>query len=456
MSTEYCTKYIDLGTQVPLTFDTGVFLGMLIGDGWVDTQESVWLSAEDTNIQKWAMEFMNDKNCYVASNHNAHVYEYTTERFGSDKAHRVWMSIPRSSARAIKGAIGSGAYNKRIPLESLAASKAHRLGILVGLLSTDGNISYSDTPAKGKKASQKSILFHTTSQDLRDNIIDLCFGLGVRATATEYRGVNSKSTCYAVNLSVRDMTKLYRRDDRFRLIADRDENNMQLIANAVELESEGTFDSYDIVPYPKHLSVVIASVAGDIIVSTERNRYKNKGYLSRDLAKLVVERMKSFDFSEYTEVGGGPVSSRPGLTPAQAEEKAKAWMAVVEDESICWEVVTDVKHLGLMDGWDVTVPGPLTFTLGGGTFVQDSMTTHVPVSNEAVEAIKKNMLPSRNLLGPQNFSAHFIPRSEFAQGLYLASRVDDKQRPVRFRTEEEAVAAYKRGDIKVDTPVEIG
>lgn len=86
----------------------------------------------------------------------------------------------------------------------------------------------------------------------------------------------------------------------------------------------------------------------------------------------------------------------------------------------------------------------------------DSMTTHVPVSNEAVEAIKKNMLPSKNLLSPRDFTAHFIPRSEFAQGLYLASRVDDKQRPVRFRTEEEAVTAYKRGDIKVDTPVEIG
>lgn len=86
----------------------------------------------------------------------------------------------------------------------------------------------------------------------------------------------------------------------------------------------------------------------------------------------------------------------------------------------------------------------------------DSMTTHVPVSNEAVEAVKKNMLPSKNLLSPRDFTAHFIPRAEFAQGLYLASRVDDKQRPVQFRTEEEAVAAYKRGDIKVDTPVEIG
>ena len=455
MSTEHCAKYIDLGVQVPLTFDVGVFLGMMIGDGWVDSQDGSWLSAEDVNIQKWMVEFINNPDCYIVSNHAAHVYEYDTERFGSSKAHRIWLSIPRGSARGLKDKIGSGAYNKRIPLESLAASKAHRLGVLVGLISTDGNISYSDKPAKGKKASQKSILFHTTSQDLRDNIIDLCFGLGVRATSTEYMGTNSKAPCYGVNLSVRDMAKLYKSEPRFRLIAERDEENMKLIADAVEREAEESYDSYDIVPYPAHLGVVIAKAAGDVIVGTERNRHKNKGFFSRDLAKLVAERMKSYDFSTYNENNSGPVAQRPGLTPEQAKEKAEAWIRLVEDESICWEVVTDVTHLGTMDGWDVTVPGPLTFTLGGGTFVQDSMSTHVPVSNEAVRAIKENMLPSRNLISPQTGKAHFIPRDGANTGLYLASRIG-KGTPVKFRTEEEAEEAYRKGLIKIDTPIEIG
>jgi DNA-directed RNA polymerase beta' subunit len=108
-----------------------------------------------------------------------------------------------------------------------------------------------------------------------------------------------------------------------------------------------------------------------------------------------------------------------------------------------------------MDGWDVTVPGPLTFTLGSGTFVQDSMSTHVPVSNEAIEAIKENMLPSKNLISPQTGKAHFIPRDGANTGLYLASRMG-KGTPVRFRTEEEAEEAYRKGLIKIDTPIEIG
>ena len=455
MSTEHCAKYIDLGVQVPLTFDVGVFLGMMIGDGWVDSNNIPRLAAEDVNIQNKFIEITTAGNTYLPIRKTSELYEYHTERFGNSTAHRITVYLESGCSKALKDKIGSGAYNKRIPLESLAASKAHRLGVLVGLISTDGNISYSDKPAKGKRASQKSILFHTTSQDLRDNIIDLCFGLGVRATSTEYMGTNSKAPCYGVNLSVRDMAKLYKSEPRFRLIAERDEENMKLIADTVEREAEESYDSYDIVPYPAHLGVVIAKAAGDVIVGTERNRYKNKGFFSRDLAKLVAERMKSYDFSTYNENNSGPVAQRPGLTPEQAKEKADAWIQLVKDESICWEVVTDVTHLGTMDGWDVTVPGPLTFTLGGGTFVQDSMSTHVPVSNEAVRAIKENMLPSKNLISPQSGKAHFIPRDGANTGLYLASRIG-KGTPVKFRTEEEAEEAYRKGLIKIDTPIEIG
>ncbi len=85
----------------------------------------------------------------------------------------------------------------------------------------------------------------------------------------------------------------------------------------------------------------------------------------------------------------------------------------------------------------------------------DKMSTHVPVSSEAIEAIKENMLPSKNLISPQTGKAHFIPRDGANTGLYLASRMG-KGTPVRFRTEEEAEEAYRKGLIKIDTPIEIG
>lgn len=448
-----CSKFITLDKQYPLSFNLGVFLGMLIGDGWVTTQLDTWIAAECPEIQNWLLKELNSADPCIASNKTAHIYSYDTNRFGADVAHRVWCSTPRPCAVALKNKIGTGAYNKRIPLESMCASKAHRVGVLVGLIATDGCVHYSDKPAKGKKASQKSILFHTTSQLLRDNIIDLCFSLGIKATATAYKGANSLVTCYAINLSVRDTAKLYNEDKRFRMIADSDEKALQGIVASVNEDQKP--DSYDIVPYPRHLAILLSIVGSDIISATEFNRYKVKGVISRDLAMKFVERLKAYDYSMYTESGRGSLKSRPGYKPEQVKALAEDWIRIVENTDVQWEIVTDVKYLGKMDGWDLTVPGPFTFTLGSGTFVQDSMTTHVPVSQTAIDAIDRNMLPSRNLLSPRNFKAHFIPRDAANEGLYLASRTTPGD-PIHFNTEEEAQAAYDRGEIKIDTPITIG
>lgn len=88
-------------------------------------------------------------------------------------------------------------------------------------------------------------------------------------------------------------------------------------------------------------------------------------------------------------------------------------------------------------------------------FDGDSMSTHVPVSNEAVRAIKENMMPSKNLLSPKNFKAHFVPKDAANAGLFLASRIGAGE-PIRFRTEEEAQEAFRKGEIKIDTPIIIG
>jgi hypothetical protein len=338
-------------------------------------------------------------------------------------------------------------------MESLAASKAHRIGVLVGLIATDGSIHYNTKSAKGKKSTQKSILFHTTSTTLRDNIIDLCNRLGIKATATPYKGANSLVDCYAVNLSVRDAAKLYNTDSRFRMIAKSDEEPLNAIAK--EISEDEKPDSYDIVPFPKHISTLFNDACRGLWPAQELCRYKKQGFLSRDFARMAVDRLKSYDYTTYTEKGKGKPADRKGYTPEQVKQLAEAWIDVVENEDVCWEVVTDVTYLGKMDGWDITVPGPLTFALGNGTFVQDSMTTHVPVSQTAIDAINKSMLPSRNLLSPKNFKAHFVPKDAANEGLYLASRIG-KGNPVRFRTEAEAQAAYDRGEIKIDTPITIG
>jgi hypothetical protein len=67
------------------------------------------------------------------------------------------------------------------------------------------------------------------------------------------------------------------------------------------------------------------------------------------------------------------------------------------------------------------------------------------------------MLPSRNLISLTDLRESMSnPRQEMALGLYALTRPPANKAPVRFRTAEEAKAAYRRGEIKANDPIVIG
>jgi DNA-directed RNA polymerase subunit beta' len=89
-------------------------------------------------------------------------------------------------------------------------------------------------------------------------------------------------------------------------------------------------------------------------------------------------------------------------------------------------------------------------------FDGDAMQYHVPSTEDAAKEAVEKMLPSKNLFAAANFKAHYVPQADFQTGVYLASsRIDKKAKPRIFRTKQEALHAYRRGEIDVDTPVNI-
>jgi DNA-directed RNA polymerase subunit beta len=89
-------------------------------------------------------------------------------------------------------------------------------------------------------------------------------------------------------------------------------------------------------------------------------------------------------------------------------------------------------------------------------FDGDAMQYHVPSTEEAAQEAAEKMLPSKNLFATASFKAHYIPQAEFQTGVYLASsRVDKRAKPRVYRTKQDAIAAYRRGEIDVDSPVHI-
>jgi DNA-directed RNA polymerase subunit beta' len=92
----------------------------------------------------------------------------------------------------------------------------------------------------------------------------------------------------------------------------------------------------------------------------------------------------------------------------------------------------------------------------GADFDGDAMQYHVPSTEDAAKEAVDKMLPSKNLFAASTFKAHYVPNKDYQTGLYLASsRISKKAKPRVFRSKQDAMQAYRRGEIEVDTPVHI-
>jgi DNA-directed RNA polymerase subunit beta len=99
---------------------------------------------------------------------------------------------------------------------------------------------------------------------------------------------------------------------------------------------------------------------------------------------------------------------------------------------------------------------PLVTKGFGADFDGDAMQFHVPSTDAAGREAAEKMLPSRNLFAASTFKGHYTPVAELQSGLYVASNRINKKSPTRvFKSAKDAIAAYRRGDIEVDTPVHI-
>ena len=89
-------------------------------------------------------------------------------------------------------------------------------------------------------------------------------------------------------------------------------------------------------------------------------------------------------------------------------------------------------------------------------FDGDQMRLHVPSSHKAVQEAYDRMLPSRNLLSAATFQAQPFIKNEFLYGLYLASKqAPDKSNAKVFRSKEDVIKAFNRGELSPTDTVRI-
>ena len=87
----------------------------------------------------------------------------------------------------------------------------------------------------------------------------------------------------------------------------------------------------------------------------------------------------------------------------------------------------------------------------------DALSVYSPVSQEAIQEAKDKLLPENHLHDARigKGAAMYKPQHEAILGSVYLTQQDDKQKVVKFRTEADALAALKAGDIKENTPIQI-
>lgn len=457
---DVCARYIKIDKEYPASYKLGVFIGLMLGDGWISCQNLAFMACCDKSLQEAVTALMKELEGVLPQTKPAKLFDHNQDakRFSENRSQRFSFYLTSEFNKAFHKLIGDGAYNKRIPEGSLLASRAHLTGILMGLLATDGSVTYS-TGGKTRRTAAKTVTLNTTSCLLRDGVQELCARLGIRTSATPYRGKHSKVPCYAVTLSVFDLTKAAKREPAlFRIPLHRKQDALEKITLEVENVSRDT-NSTDIVPLPEKLRgpIVFSGAAKKLGKVAVVCKALDKGYCNRELALALCEHLCTTDWDTYTEPTSIPKRMRQEQSAADVEDCVGLWISIVSDTGVMWEHIDAVTPSACTEGWDCTVPGPYTFTLASGAVVQDTANIHAPVSDKAKREAWNRLLPSRNLTTLSNHKIMDKPEKEYMQGLYISTRVG-KPSPrgtLKFNSVEEAKAAFKRGEIDVDTPIDI-
>lgn len=147
------------------------------------------------------------------------------------------------------------------------------------------------------------------------------------------------------------------------------------------------------------------------------------------------------------------VEGRTKLAKQALLEEMDARPVIVDRAPVLHKFGILALHGKLVSG-DAIHFNPYIYKGMGGDNDGDAVNYQVPVSDDAVRDAVEKMLPSRNLFSPANFKVHQLPSMEFAGGLYTATAPPDStRRPVVFATRQEAIRAYRRGELAPDQPI---
>jgi len=157
---------------------------------------------------------------------------------------------------------------------------------------------------------------------------------------------------------------------------------------------------------------------------------------------------------------GLPLESIAKHVEEQTPLARKALQATMADNPVIMTRAPSLHRFNLMafkpqltSGKHIEVPN-LVVKGFNADFDGDAVNVHIPITPEA-KADAWRVLPSKNLFSTLNKSPMHTPSQEVTMGLWKLGQPNGKATRT-FKSRAEAIAAYKKGDIGIADPIEIG
>lgn len=425
-----------LKDEMPLDRHTGWLIGAIIGDGWSSKVRDKY-----TAINFCYDRAYNDLGCSFTSamNHafakdgtQLHIGEtlQTAEMVKSRYGDAVRLCYSNAIlAEFIDNMVGHGAANKHLPIFWQRASRDFRLGLIEGLLDTDGTIAL--TKAKAKKHCQLICNYTSISMTLATEIQYLCRTLGIDSKLTTQKTPKG-GKCWQVSISTKNIKSLG--------LVLRSPHKAKALSNAtIHADSSAGGRKY-MIPVPVRDLKKVSSIllALDHAAYITLNRTGKKGYAPTTIADKIAKVLRG--------------------APELQTDLWRKWLELYDNiDNVVWERVDGYTCTGMYeDGFDLTVPGYETFMNSEGIILSNTVNIHVPASEKAAKQALDKMLPSKNLFSLTDLkSVRYKPEKEQISGLWALTRGKTRKSTRVFNSKQEAIAAYRNGEIGPNDPIDI-
>lgn len=473
LNNEDVVQEIDFaGVKLAADENLGYFLGVMSGDGWVTTKENnnfyiadleganalkvksyveTWIP--DLVYKTYKQEKTNDANRYGDS---------VQHRFTSSTMGKAISCDLKKLMDGHRDETTSGCGNKHVPYFIFSSSKECIYGYLAGIFDTDGTICISK--AKAKKTSQLAASITSTSLQLLRDIKLLLSMVGIQARISFSKVTAKGNDAWLLVCSSIDFY------NKGKYIVDRmatTHKKVKFFEAEKPNEDSANMGRYNLLPITKSLQKLIKAV-----VPTPKS---NKSTIER-----ASEERKQF-IKDFTSFNMGlshtyfPRNVFPKLKVKQLLELMSKYakdfkqdIKVLLDnaefqklvqlsnaENIMWLEIQDIEKTAQIETvYDLTVPGYETFVNSDGVVLSNTINVHVPATSGAQSDLKKKLFPDKQIFsGRDNRNIVNPITQEFLLGLWNANRKPGNK--YQFRTKEEALAAIKRGAIRLNDDVEI-